>query len=221
MLSKYFLYSFLLVLSVSFFSCEANDGESKQKEKNQTQTNFLIILSAFRSEGNCIKTTKQSSAEVSVCNRKPRGVCNIGQSLLTQSEVTFQLSEMKKIADHSPDCQESILQSGLLSLKATTPEEEANNKNQISYQTVDSCEAAGYVLALSSQRYATYGELTFLSSAKGKIGSAAMKISSTILLPKTNRDVADSCLLREFTQQERELLGFIKDGIVIQEVEKR
>ena len=213
-------YFLIFVLSVSLFHC-GEEGKAKQKERNQNQTQFLILISAFRSEGNCVKVTKQSSVDVSTCSRKPRGICNINQSLVTQSEVTFQLSETKKISDRTPDCQESILQSGLMFLKPTTQAEETNIKNITNYQTVDSCEASGFSLSQASQRLATYDELVFMDSPGGKIGFAAIKISASVFLPKVNRDFATSCLEKEFTVTERELLGLVKSGTVVLEMEKR
>ncbi|TGN14583.1 hypothetical protein [Leptospira ilyithenensis] len=220
MLQKYRLCFLIFILSGPSFYC-GEEGEVKGKERNQTQTQFLILISAFRAEGNCIKTTKQSSVEIVTCSRKQRGICNINLSLVTQSEVTFLLNETKKISDRTTDCQESILQSGLLFLKPTTQEEESSIKNLISYQTIDSCETSGFSLSLASQRLATYEELVFMDSSGGRIGLAAAKISANGFLPKVNRDFANSCLEKEFTAEERELFGLVRNGTVILEIEKR
>lgn len=209
----------LFVTLIFFIECE--DGESKLQKKNQTQNEFLLFLLKYREEGNCKKSVlgSDNSTKTTSCNRKPRGFCNINQSLTNQGEINFLFSEAKKVRDRTPECETSFFQSGILLTTATTTEEESNIRLKHEYVTVISCENDGFVLA-SNTSLATFDELKFLETARGKIGRTAKVLSLNPFVPASTRASARTCLEKEFIDTERNIFTDVTSGKIITEISK-
>ncbi|MDZ4726393.1 MAG: hypothetical protein SH817_09560 [Leptospira sp.] len=208
-----------LIFVSLFLSCE--DGEEKNKKRIQNQNNFMFLLSYSRETGNCkIEITDETTKlKTTTCNRKPNGVCNINTSLITQSEITLQLSEGKKITDKYSECELSFLQSGILLLKPTTSEEESKMKSNTIYASIESCESDGFNLN-SESRLATFHELRFLESARGKIGKTAKNITINRFLSLTIRERATACLEKEYSLAERNFYDDLVLSRIVESVRK-
>jgi hypothetical protein len=211
--------AFAILLLIGSISCDS--GETKQKNQNEIQTNFLITIVKFREEGNCKKSVTNSSItdRTVTCNRKPRGFCNINQSLVTQGEVTYLLSEAKKVRDRNSDCETSFLQSGILLTTATSSTDEERIRSKHEYITVTSCEEDGFVIN-SVTRLASFEEFKFLDTARGKIGRTAKTLSLSPLTTVSIRDKAKLCLEKEFIESERSFFTDLVAGKIITEISK-
>jgi len=201
------------------FSCD--DGETKLKNENRQQTEFLFALLKYREEGNCRKTVSNTnnSNKIVSCNRKPRGFCNLNQSLITSGDVNFLFSEAKKVRDRTPECETSFIQSGILLTKASTTSEEESIRKNHEYLTLTSCEDDGFVLT-NNTKLATLGELLLLESARGRIGYAARVLNSNPLSSINIRETARLCLEKEFNDSERTLFSDVLTGKVLSEIRK-
>ncbi|EOQ89936.1 putative lipoprotein [Leptospira yanagawae serovar Saopaulo str. Sao Paulo = ATCC 700523] len=190
-------YIFLLLLISCFES-----GKDLQKKQEENQTWILTTLYWQRNFGNCIKT--DSNTNTKTCSRRPLGVCNHNQLIVTQAEVNLNLNETNGLLGRTPDCQESILQSGILSLSATTNANSESLKSRYLFQVTESCEGSGYVPS-ANVRLASFSEIQWLESVRGKIAKAAHTISINGFLPQANRDKANNCLRLEFLEWEKDL----------------
>ncbi|WP_246837485.1 hypothetical protein [Leptospira bouyouniensis] len=171
-------------------------------KKEEEQTWILSTLYWQRNSGNCIKL--DSNTNTRTCSRRPSGVCNVNQLIVTQAEVNFNLNETRNIQNRIPDCQESILQSGILSQGATSNSNTDTIKSRYSFQVVETCENVG-IQPNSGTRLATFFEIQWLESPRGKISKAAKLIAANGFLPQSSRDKANSCLQLEFLEWEKEL----------------
>ncbi|MCW7480007.1 hypothetical protein [Leptospira kanakyensis] len=192
-----------LYLFLFFSSCFESGGE-KQKEEENKQTLYLTTLYLIRQSGNCIKTDTTLSTNNQFCSRRPLGVCSVNQLILTQSELNVILNDMRTIQNRTADCQESILQSGILSLKATTATETENLKSKYNFRVAETCELEGFQTSAGT-RFANFTEIQWLESARGRIAKAAKAISANTFLPQANRDRANSCLILEYKDWEKDL----------------
>ncbi len=211
------LFTFFLMLYV--LSC--NEGSDKIQAKNEREQTLMIVLSRFNEEGNCKRTIfNENTQSTSVtCNRYPRGICNIDLSIVSSGEITFQINEGRKLAERVVECDLSFLQSGILSTTSTSQTDEQSLRKNVTYITVASCEADG-ILIPEGKRLTLASELTFLESARGKIGRTASILRDNIFLTQTIRDRARICLSNEFTLDERSLFDDLKSGKVITEIAK-
>lgn len=189
---------------VLFFTSCFESGEDVKKEEENKQSLYLTTLYLVRQSGNCIKTNTALGANNQFCSRRPLGVCSVNQLILTQTELNVQLNEMRTIQSRTTDCQESILQSGILNLKATSTTETDSFKSQYTFRVVETCELEGFQ-PTSGSRFANFTEIQWLESVRGKIAKAAKSISANTFLPQTNRDRANSCLNLEFKDWEKDL----------------
>lgn len=207
----------MLLLLVT--SCE--DGETKLEKQNKFQTEFLLTLTRYREEGNCRKSILAENLvdKTITCSRKPRGYCSINQSLLTQGEINYLLTEGKKVRDRNPDCETSFLQSGILLLTATTAKDEESIRSKHEYITVPTCEEDGFTLN-QNVRLATFTEVLLTDSARGRIGRSAKVLSLNLFATASIREKAKLCLEQEFTESERDFLSNLVAGKILLEVSK-
>ncbi|EOQ95103.1 putative lipoprotein [Leptospira wolbachii serovar Codice str. CDC] len=207
------LIGFSLILSL--VSCFESGKEVKKKEEDK-QTLYLTTLYLVRESGNCIKTNTSLPTNNQFCSRRPLGVCSVNQLILTQGEVNVILNEVKNIQTRTVDCQESILQSGILIAKATTTMEIDTLKSQYTFRVVESCELEGFQVA-NGTRFANFTEIQWLESARGKIAKAAKSVAANGFLPQANRDRANSCLNLEFKDWEKDLAqGNLENKILVE-----
>lgn len=199
-----------------FTSCFEN-GEEKQKEEENKQTVYLTTFYWIRQSGNCIKTDTTLSTNNQFCSRRPLGICSVNQLILTQSELNVLLNDMRTIQNRTADCQESILQSGILSLKATTVTETENLKSKYTFRVAESCELEGFQTA-AGVRFASFTEIQWLESVRGKIAKAAKTISANGFLPQATRDRANSCLQLEFKDWEKDLAQGNNENKILVEI---
>lgn len=212
MKNKIILFSITLFLTSCF-----EGGEEKQKEEENKQTFNLTTLYLIRQYGNCIKTNTSLSSNNQFCSRRPLGVCNVNQLIVTQSEVNVMINDARIIQTRTVDCQESILQSGVLSLKATTTANVDNFKSQYTFRVAESCELEGFQTS-NGTRFANFTEILWLDSVRGKIAKAAKTIVANGFLPQVNRDRANSCLNLEFKDWERDLAQGSNDNKILVEI---
>ncbi|TGL53193.1 hypothetical protein EHQ55_00990 [Leptospira meyeri] len=206
----------LFCMTLFFASC-FEGGEEKQKEEENQQTFNLTTLFLIRESGNCIKTNTSLSSNNQFCSRRPLGVCNVNQLILTQAEVNVMINDARIIQSRTADCQESILQSGVLSLKATTTTNIDTFKSQYTFRVAESCELEGFQVSAGT-RFANFTEILWLDSVRGKIAKAAKSISANTFLSQTNRDRANSCLNLEFKDWERDLAQGNNDNKILVEI---
>lgn len=210
---KRIVVSLYLVL---FFTSCFDSGEEKQKKVENKQTLFLTTLYLVRQSGNCIKTDTTLTTNNQFCSRRPLGVCSVNQLVFTQNELNVMFNEMRTIQNRTSDCLESILQSGILVLKATTASEIENIKSKYTFRVVDSCELEGFQLS-NEKRLANFSEIQWLESVRGKIAKAAKNIANNGFLPQGNRDRANSCLNLEFKDWEKDLTqGNLENNILVE-----
>ncbi|MCT8334301.1 hypothetical protein NUH30_11520 [Leptospira sp. 85282-16] len=201
---------------VLFFTSCFESGSEKEKNEENKQTLFLTTLYLVRQSGNCIKTDTTLTTNNQFCSRRPLGVCSVNQLVFTQSELNVMFNEMRTIQNRTTDCQESILQSGILALKATTDIEIENLKSKYTFRVVDSCELEGFQTS-TNVRLANFSEIQWLESVRGKIAKAAKTIANNGFLPQGNRDRANSCLNLEFKDWEKDLTqGNIENKILVE-----
>ncbi|MGE8721018.1 hypothetical protein ACO2KH_08845 [Leptospira terpstrae] len=205
-------FSMILFLTSCFES-----GEEVKKEEENKQTFYLTTLYLVRQSGNCIKTNTSLTSNNQFCSRRPLGVCNVNQLIVTQAEVNVILNEARIIQARTVDCQESILQSGVLSSKATTVANIDSFKSQYTFRVVETCELEGFLEA-SGTRFANFTEIQWLESVRGKIAKAAKSISANTFLPVANRDRANSCLNLEFKDWEKDLAQGNNDNKILVEI---
>ncbi|TGM55883.1 hypothetical protein EHQ91_13410 [Leptospira biflexa] len=189
-------------------------GEDIQQKNEEETTWLLSTLLWQRNSGNCIKT--DTNTNISMCSRRPLGICNVNQLIVTQAEVNYTLNESRTIQNRNPDCQESILQSGILSQSATSNANSDTIKARYRFLVTESCEASG-VQPSSDTRFATFFEIQWLESTRGKIAKAAKSIVANGFLPQNSRDKANSCLQLEFLEWEKGLAeGNLQNKILIE-----
>lgn len=205
-------FSMILFLASCFES-----GEEVKKEEENKQTFYLTTFYLVRQSGNCIKTNTSLTSNNQFCSRRPLGVCNVNQLIVTQAEVNVILNEARIIQSRTVDCQESILQSGVLSTKATTVANIDSFKSQYTFRVVETCELEGFQEA-SGTRLANFTEIQWLESVRGKIAKAAKSISANTFLPQANRDRANSCLNLEFKDWEKDLAQGNNDNKILVEI---
>ncbi|TGM02155.1 hypothetical protein [Leptospira jelokensis] len=189
---------FCLLFLISCFE----SGKDLQKKQEEKQTWILTTLYWQRNFGNCIKT--DTNANSRTCSRRPLGVCNHNQLIVTQAEVNLNFAEANALLSRTPDCQESIIQSGILTLSATSNASSENLKSRYLFQVTESCEGSGFVPS-ANVRLANFSEIQWLESARGKIAKAANAITANGFLPQANRDKANNCLRLEYIDWEKDL----------------
>ncbi|TGL22990.1 hypothetical protein EHQ47_07860 [Leptospira bourretii] len=194
-----------------------DSGEEKQKKEENKQTFNLTTLYLIRESGNCIKTNTSLSSNNQFCSRRPLGVCNVNQLIVTQSEVNVMINDARIIQTRTTDCQESILQSGVLSLKATTTANIDTFKSQYTFLVAESCELEGFQVN-NGTRFANFTEILWLESVRGKIAKAAKLIVANGFLPQANRDRANSCLNLEFKDWEKDLAQGNNENKILVEI---
>ncbi|TGL61860.1 hypothetical protein EHQ58_04400 [Leptospira ognonensis] len=206
-----------LILIVTY--CE--DGETKLEKQNKFQTEFLITLTRYREEGNCRKSILAENLvdKTLTCSRKPRGYCSINQSLITQGEINFLITEGKKVKDRNSNCETSFLQSGILLLTATTAKDEESIRSKHEYVTVSNCEDDGFILN-ENVRLATFSEIQLIESARGRIGRSAKLLSLSLLTTASIREKAKLCLEQEYSENEIDFFSNLVAGKVLLEVSK-
>lgn len=208
----------LIVLSIILMLTSCFDsGEEKQKKEENKQTFNLTTLYLIRESGNCIKTNTSLSSNNQFCSRRPLGVCNVNQLIVTQSEVNVMINDARIIQTRTTDCQESILQSGVLSLKATTTANIDTFKSQYAFRVAESCELEGFQVN-NGTRFANFTEILWLESVRGKIAKAAKLIVANGFLPQANRDRANSCLNLEFKDWEKDLAQGNNENKILVEI---
>nr|WP_244290259.1 hypothetical protein [Leptospira bourretii] len=208
----------LIVLSIILMLTSCFDsGEEKQKKEENKQTFNLTTLYLIRESGNCIKTNTSLSSNNQFCSRRPLGVCNVNQLIVTQSEVNVMINDARIIQTRTTDCQESILQSGVLSLKATTTANIDTFKSQYTFLVAESCELEGFQVN-NGTRFANFTEILWLESVRGKIAKAAKLIVANGFLPQANRDRANSCLNLEFKDWEKDLAQGNNENKILVEI---
>lgn len=208
----------LIVLSIILMLTSCFDsGEEKQKKEENKQTFNLTTLYLIRESGNCIKTNTSLSSNNQFCSRRPLGVCNVNQLIVTQSEVNVMINDARIIQTRTTDCQESILQSGVLSLKATTTANIDTFKSQYTFRVAESCELEGFQVN-NGTRFANFTEILWLESVRGKIAKAAKLIVANGFLPQANRDRANSCLNLEFKDWEKDLAQGNNENKILVEI---
>ncbi|MCG6140133.1 hypothetical protein LFX27_06010 [Leptospira mtsangambouensis] len=208
----------LIVLSIILMLTSCFDsGEEKQKKEENKQTFNLTTLYLIRESGNCIKTNTSLSSNNQFCSRRPLGVCNVNQLIVTQSEVNVIINDARIIQTRTTDCQESILQSGVLSLKATTTANIDTFKSQYTFRVAESCELEGFQVN-NGTRFANFTEILWLESVRGKIAKAAKLIVANGFLPQANRDRANSCLNLEFKDWEKDLAQGNNENKILVEI---
>nr|WP_232374026.1 hypothetical protein [Leptospira chreensis] len=215
-MKKLLLYLFCFSMVLFFTSC-FESGEDVKKEEDNKQTLYLSTLYWVRQSGNCIKTNTSLSANNQFCSRRPLGICTVNQLILTQQELNVQLNEMRTIQSRTADCQDSILQSGILILKATTTTETDTLKSKFTFRVAESCELEGFQVA-SGARFADFSEIQWLESVRGKIAKAAKSIAANTFLPLANRDRANSCLNLEFKDWEKDLAQGNNENKILVEI---
>ncbi|TGK90311.1 hypothetical protein EHQ23_01770 [Leptospira bourretii] len=208
----------LIVLSIILILTSCFDsGEEKQKKEENKQTFNLTTLYLIRESGNCIKTNTSLTSNNQFCSRRPLGVCNVNQLIVTQSEVNVMINDARIIQTRTTDCQESILQSGVLSLKATTTANIDTFKSQYTFRVAESCELEGFQVN-NGTRFANFTEILWLESVRGKIAKAAKLIVANGFLPQANRDRANSCLNLEFKDWEKDLAQGNNENKILVEI---
>lgn len=208
----------LIVLSIILMLTSCFDsGEEKQKKEENKQTFNLTTLYLIRESGNCIKTNTSLSSNNQFCSRRPLGVCNVNQLIVTQNEVNVMINDARIIQTRTTDCQESILQSGVLSLKATTTANIDTFKSQYTFRVAESCELEGFQVN-NGTRFANFTEILWLESVRGKIAKAAKLILANGFLPQANRDRANSCLNLEFKDWEKDLAQGNNENKILVEI---
>lgn len=205
------IYLFSILFLVSCFET----GEELQRKKEEEQTQLLTTLVWQRNYGNCIKTDTNTNTRT--CSRRPLGVCNQGQLIITQAEVNFILNETRIIQNRTTDCQESILQSGLLNTKATTNANIDSIQSRYQFLVTESCEIAG-IQPATGTRLATFFELQWLESPRGKTAKAAKVIAANGFLPQSSRDKANACLQLEFLEWEKDLAQGSNENKILLEI---
>ncbi|TGN19744.1 hypothetical protein [Leptospira idonii] len=188
-----------------------------KKKKNNDTLFFTMILSDFRMQGNCLKSVSSGSTVTRTCSRYPRGYCFINLYIRTKEEAASSLNAGRKIIERVSLCQESLVLSGVPAVKQTTAEEENQIRANYGFEVVNSCEEAGVSL-VSSKRLASYEELLFLESVRGKVARAAWTISKNPFLSAASRNNANSCLEKEFTPSEKDLAKQVVETTLLLEV---
>ncbi|WP_108978330.1 hypothetical protein [Leptospira ryugenii] len=190
--------SSLLFLIVFIAAC--NGGKDELEKRNNETSQVMLLLSYSRSLGNCKKTTKTNDKENSVCSRWPSGLCNHDLLFFTSGEISKLLSDGNDIIKQNANCSDAFAQSGIFSLRTSTYQEQDNVIRDNRFEVIDNC------VSPVSARLATFEELVFLSSAKGRIGKAATTLQSNLFLSAPIRGRSTDCLRTEFSENERKLL---------------
>jgi len=206
---------FIIMISILALPSCFESGKDVQNKKEEEQTWILTTLYWQRNSGNCIKLDTNTNSRT--CSRRPLGICNVNQLIVTQAEVNFLLNETKNLQNRVPDCQESILQSGILNTKATTNANTDSFKTRYGFTVTESCEVAGIQPAAGTQ-LATFVQIQWLESARGKIAKSAKAIVANGFLPQSSRDKANSCLQIEFLEWEKELAQANNDNKILIEM---
>ncbi|MDF3818931.1 hypothetical protein P3G55_03410 [Leptospira sp. 96542] len=209
-LHPFIFFSIFLLL---FATCE--DGESLKKKNESNELLFLVSIQYIRSLGNCkrIETQENSGVITTTCSRTPSGVCNVESLFYTQADLSYSIREGRDITNVYPECFESFIQSGIPNLKITTEENKTKMRTLNQFVVVESCEMEGLSLP-SNERLATYHEIQFLESPKGKIGLAAKFITGFALAQTTSKANANQCLDKVFSQKELELITSVQTNSV-------
>ncbi|MCE9502027.1 MAG: hypothetical protein K8R21_16215 [Leptospira sp.] len=193
-----------LCLYVATF-CKNNDSEFREKQRNYNASMLLLIR--YRGEGNCLRTERTSTGKGKIyCDRRPRGLCNSSELILTSGEITSRFSLINDIKKQTSDCNQSIAASGILLEQATTnTQSDTLNSNNL-YNFIDQCENSNI---LSSSALFESSELDFLNSTKGRIAIAADLLNVSPGL-QTTKDQAGGCLIYLVRD---ELTGAIREDL--------
>lgn len=213
-----FLFLFFILLS-----CKDID-DKKSKEDRKKTSDFIFLYSIRnRNEGNCLRVETTSTGKTITCDRRPSSICNSNIAILNSGEKLNLLNEARNFTSQNPECTTSfaipVLGSGLSTDKVPINFEEEDRIKQNNYfEVVSSCESLGFQL---STPISTLSEFEFLTSAKGRIGIAADRISSTsnFVLQQslgsnftTIKNEANTCLNKPFSREEVELIQSIRSG---------
>ncbi len=209
----------LIILFFILFSC--NDIDDTKDKENRKRTSDLIFLYSIRNrnEGNCLRVETTSTGKIITCDRRPSSICNSNIAILTNGEKFNNLNEARNFTNLNPECTSSFGGSGLATdtVPANFQEEDSIKQNNY-FEIVSSCESLGFQL---SAPISTLSEFEFLTSAKGRIGISANRISSTpdIVLQQslganfnTIKNDATTCLNKPFSRTEVELIQNIRLG---------
>ncbi len=195
----------LLSLVLMILACKDNDSEFRNKELDYNSS--MLYLIQYRNEGNCLRTERTGSNKGRIyCDRRPRGLCNSTELILTSGERTSRFSDINDINKYSPDCGPTIAASGLLlEAETTNAQTDTINSNNF-YNFIDQCENSNLV---SNATLFTNQELDFLNSPKGKIAIAAdvLNISPG---QKSVKDQAGACLIHLVRD---DLTGIVREDL--------
>ncbi|MCZ8342209.1 MAG: hypothetical protein O9301_04190 [Leptospira sp.] len=201
-----------LIFLFFLFSCR--EGTELQKKENEEQSAWMFTIAILRSQGNCkIKEFKNETENVS-CDRRPRGLCTVEEKILSQGEISKQISDARKITDSNTNCLESVIASEILNLKPTTETEKMEIYSKFLYETINSCEEIGLLLS-EGERLASLEEYLFLVSVPGKIGRSANTLRNFPLSTISTKEKANDCFVKNFTDKEREILEDFRKGKTI------
>ena len=167
-----FIYLFL------FFCLVCKDIDDKKRvEENRTNSNLLfLLLRTERDKGNCLRVNTSSTGKTIFCDRRPSGLCNSNELILTTNERNNLLLEAGNFTRDNSFCTSSFGFSGItsLSVQSFSQIDDITARNQ--YYSVNSCESEGFTITtplISSDEY------QFLQTAKGRIGISADQLVET------------------------------------------
>jgi hypothetical protein len=204
------------------FSLVCKDIDDKKRvEDTRTQTNLLfLLLKQEREKGNCLRVSTTSTGKTVSCDRRPSGLCNSNELILTTNERNNLLLESGNFTRDNSFCTFSFGFSGIISLsvQSFSQIDDLNARNQ--YYTVGSCESEGFTITTP---LINADEYQFLQTAKGRIGIAADQIVetpttllATTLPPTTNftqiKTDARNCLNIPFSKSEVDLIQGIRSS---------
>ncbi len=205
------------ILIISSIACQYKDGNELIKRENSNNLELIFLLQNVQSQGNCNVSVRQNEVVSKTCNRRIRALCNSQIAILTQPEINLLLLDQNSIRKKFSNCTESLGFSGILTLRPSTQSEIDTISQNNKYESVDSCEGAGFS---STKRIATSQELSFLQTAKGRIGQGAERIITNRLATQASKDSANLCLSEAFLEEERTLLRGLTNGEILLEFPK-
>lgn len=203
-----------LILVFILFINSCREGTELQKKENEEQTTWMFTIAILRSQGNCKVRELKNETEILSCDRRPRGLCTVEEKILSQGEITKQISDARKFTDSNVNCLESVIASEILNLKPTTETEKTEIYSKFFYETVNSCEEVGMIL-LDGEELANLDKYLFLVSVPGKIGRSANTLRNFPLSTTSTKEKANDCFMKNFSEKEREILEDFRKGKTI------
>ncbi len=204
----------LIYILISIILGCSNDQAKLIQEKSIKERNTLILLSTFRSKGECLRKETSLNSSIYTCSKYDFGLCSVNLLIFTSGEKSKLLSDSNTLIQKRPECNESLVLSGLLSQTITTNDEIDTFKKNNIFSGLESCNTKNFN---NYEKLVTKEELLFLKSYRGKIGTSAYKSSQAPFETSIKKNASD-CLANEFLESEKLLLKDIYSGTKVIEV---